>query len=266
MIDGRLDSKGPRGALTRRQAAGALAGLTALAAFGARPAAAGSARNVVLVHGAYADGSCWIDVIERLQAAGYRATAVQNSLASLAEDAAATRRTLAIQEGPTVLVGHSWGGAVISEAGNDPNVSALVYVAARAPDAGEDYAALAKTFPTPPAASGFVRSNGFTQFTEDSFLRDFANGVDPVRAKALYAVQGPIADGLFASKTTGAAWRSKPSWYAVSTQDRTTSPDLERFVAKRMKARTIELPAGHLSMISHSKEIADLIVAAANAG
>jgi pimeloyl-ACP methyl ester carboxylesterase len=221
------------------------------------------ARNVVLVHGAYADGSSWSDVIARLQAAGLNATAVQNPLTSLADDVAATRRILALQDGPTVLVGHSWAGTVISEAGDEPIVSTLVYVAARAPDAGEDYAALAKTFPTPPATAGLVYAGGFAQLNEDAFLNDFANGVDPARARVLYAVQGRIADTLFASKTTVAAWRSKPSWYAVSTQDRTTSPELERFLAKRMKATTIEVESGHLSLITHPQEITDLILSAA---
>ena len=221
------------------------------------------ARNVVLVHGAYADGSCWSDVIGRLQQAGLKATAVQNPLTSLEDDAAATRRILALQDGPTVLVGHSWAGTVISETGDDPKVSALVYVAARAPDAGEDYTALAKQFPTPPASAGLVASGGFEQLDEDHFLNDFANGIDPDRARVLYAVQGRISSKLFDSRTTVTAWKEKPCWYSVSTQDRTTSPELERFLAERMKATTIELESGHLSLISHSKQITDLILDAA---
>ncbi|KAB8315741.1 alpha/beta hydrolase [Tolypothrix campylonemoides VB511288] len=228
--------------------------------------AAVTARNVVLVHGAYADGSSWSEVIRRLQQAGLEATAVQNPLTSLADDVAATRHVLALQDGPTVLVGHSWAGTVISEAGVDPKVSALVYVAARAPDAGEDYTALAKKFPTPPANAGIVHSGGFAQLTEEAFLRDFAGGVDPAKARVLYAVQGRIADTLFTSRTTVAAWRSKPSWYAVSTQDRTTAPELQRFLANRMKANTIELEASHLSIITHPQEIADLILNAAGLG
>src|SRR5438128_4460698 len=133
-----------------------------------------TARNVVLVHGAYADGSCWSEVIGRLQRLGLKATAVQNALTSLTDDVAATRRILALQDGPTVLVGHSWSGTVISEAGADPKVSALVYVAARGPDAGEDYAALAARFPTPPASAGLVKSEGYARLSEESFLRDFA--------------------------------------------------------------------------------------------
>src|SRR3954462_15038483 len=242
--------------------AGAVASLVASSRKTAAHAAVG-ARNVVLVHGAYADGSCWSEVIARLQQLGLSATAVQNPLTSLADDVAATRRILALQDGPTVLVGHSWAGTVISEAGVDPKVSALVYVAARAPDAGEDYTALAAKFPTPPASAGLVKSDGFAQFSEEAFLRDFAGDIEPTKARILYAVQGRISDTLFSGKTTNAAWRSKPSWYAISTEDRTISPELERFMADRMKAKTIEVKASHLSLISHPNEISNLILNAA---
>jgi pimeloyl-ACP methyl ester carboxylesterase len=225
-----------------------------------------AARNVVLVHGAYADGSCWSEVIGRLQLAGLRVTAVQNPLTSLADDVAATRRILALQDGPTVLVAHSWAGTVISEAGGDPRVSALVYVAARAPDAGEDYTALAAQFPTPPASAGLVKSDGFAQLSEEAFLRDFAGDIEPAKARILYAVQGRISDTLFSGNTTNAAWRSKPTWYAISTQDRTISPELQRFMAARMQAKTIEVEASHLSLISHPEAIADLIVSATGPG
>ena len=225
-----------------------------------------AARNVVLVHGAYADGSCWSEVIGRLQLAGLRVTAVQNPLTSLADDVAATRRILALQDGPTVLVAHSWAGTVISEAGGDPRVSALVYVAARAPDAGEDYTALAAQFPTPPASAGLVKSDGFAQLSQEAFLRDFAGDIEPAKARILYAVQGRISDTLFSGKTTNAAWRSKPTWYAISTQDRTISPELQRFMAARMQAKTIEVEASHLSLISHPGAIADLIVSATGPG
>src|SRR3984957_18102365 len=160
------------------------------------------ANNVVLVHGLYADGSSWIDVIPYLQRAGLHVTAVQNPLTSLADDVAATRRALASQDGPTVLVGHSFAGTVISEAGNDPKVSALVYVAARAPDAGEDFGALAAKFPKPPASAGVVRKDGFFWLSEEAFLRDFAGDVEPSRARVLYAVQGRGADALPSTKTT----------------------------------------------------------------
>ena len=221
------------------------------------------ANNVVFVHGAYADGSSWSEVIPLLQAAGLQVTAVQNPLTSLADDVAATNRALDLQNGPTVLAGHSWAGTVITQAGGHENVPALVQVAARAPDAGEDYGKLASTFPPAPATAGLQHANGFAQLSEEAFLSDFANGVESARAKALYAVQGPIADTLFAATTTTAAWHTKPCFYSVSKLDRTTNPDLERFLAKRMEATTIELESGHLAMITHPQDIADLILRAA---
>lgn len=221
------------------------------------------ANNVVLVHGAYADGSSWADVIALLQQQGLRVTSVQNPLTTLDDDAAATTRALDLQDGPTVLAGHSWAGTVISQAGSHPLVSALVYVAARAPDVDEDYAALAAQFPTPPASAGLQKNAGFAQLSQEAFLSDFANGVDQERALVLYATQGPISDTLFASRTTVAAWRDKPSFYSISRNDRTTSPDLERHVAQRMGATTIEVDGGHLAMITHSRQIADLILKAA---
>src|SRR5580692_6036335 len=220
----------------------------------------GTVRNVVLVHGAYADGSSWSEVIERLQGAGLTATAVQNPLTSLADDVAHTRRVLALQDGPTILAGHSFAGTVITEAGIDPHVVGLVYIAARAPDAGEDYAALGQRFPAPPASAGLVYAGGFGGLTEDAFLADFANGVDPVRARVLYAVQGRVSETLFREKTTVEAWRSKPSWYAISRQDRTISPELQRFLAERMNATTVEIDSGHLSLITHPQEVAQLIL------
>lgn len=238
--------------------------LGALAAGLATPALARTpAKNIVLVHGAWADGSCWNEVIPSLQAKGFNVTAVQNPLTSLADDVAATRRVLARQDGPTVLVGHSWGGVPITEAGVDPKVTALVYVAARAPDAGEDFNALAATYPTMPVRAGVVTTDGYSWLTQDAFVRFFAGDVEPAHALTLFATQQPIAANLFAGKTTVAAWREKPSFYAVSANDQTTNPDLERFLAKRMKATTIELPSSHVSMISHPKAITDLVIRAA---
>jgi pimeloyl-ACP methyl ester carboxylesterase len=221
------------------------------------------ARNVVLVHGLFADGSCWSEVIARLQAAGLNATAVQNPLTTFPEAVAAAQRVLARQDGPTVLVGHSFAGMIITEAGMHPNVSALVYVAARAPDAGEDYTALAATFPTPPASAGIVFDGDEGRLSEAAFLRDFAGDLPQARAKVLYAVQEPFQKVLLTGRTTQAAWRSKPSFYAVSKEDRTINPDLERFMAKRMGAKTIEVEASHLALISRPDEIARLILNAA---
>jgi pimeloyl-ACP methyl ester carboxylesterase len=224
------------------------------------------ARNVVLVHGLFADGSCWSEVIGRLQAAGLNATAVQNPLTTLPEAVASAQRVLARQDGPTVLVGHSFSGMIVTEAGMHPNVSALVYVAARAPDAGEDYTALAKKFPTPPASAGIIFDGDEGRLSEEAFLRDFAGDLPEAKAKVLYAVQEPFRKALLTGRTTQAAWRSKPSFYAVSTEDRTINPDLERFMAKRMSAKTIEVKASHLSLISHPEEIASLILEAAQRG
>jgi pimeloyl-ACP methyl ester carboxylesterase len=221
------------------------------------------ARNIVLAHGLFADGSCWTEVVARLQAEGFNATAVQNPLTRLPDAVASVERVLARQDGPTVLVGHSFAGMIISDAGVHPNVSALVYVAARAPDAGEDYPALAKTFPTPPASAGIVFDGDEGRLSEAAFLHDFAGDLPEAKAKVLYAVQEPFQKALLTDKTTNAAWRSKPSWYAVSTEDRTINPDLERFMAKRMGAKTIELKASHLSLISHPEEIARVIMEAA---
>jgi pimeloyl-ACP methyl ester carboxylesterase len=221
------------------------------------------AQNVVLVHGLFADGSCWSEVIARLQRKGIRATAVQNPLTSLQAGVEATQDVLALQQGPTVLVAHSFGGMILTEAGVAPNVSALVYVAARAPDAGEDYAALASQFPTPPASAGIVWSGDYGRLSEEAFLRDFAGDLPADKARVLYAVQEPFKRSLLTDRTTQAAWRSKPSWYAVSTEDRTINPDLERFMAKRMGAKTIEVKASHLSLISQPDTIANLILEAA---
>jgi pimeloyl-ACP methyl ester carboxylesterase len=218
------------------------------------------ARNVVLVHGLFADGSSWSEVIPRLQAAGLNVTSVQNPLTTLPEAVASAECVLARQDGPTVLAGHSFSGMIVTV---HPNVSALVYVAARAPDADEDYTALAKTYPTPPASAGIVFDGDEGRLSEEAFLRDFGGDLPEAKAKVLYAVQEPFNKALLTGKTTHAAWRSKPSYYAVSTEDRTINPDLERFMAKRMGAKTIEVKASHLSLISHPEEITRLILEAA---
>src|SRR4051812_11716232 len=203
--------------------AGTAAALLPWSALAQSPA---GARNIVLVHGLFADGSCWSEVIARLQAEGLNATAVQNPLTTLDAAVAATQRVLARQDGPTVLVGPSFAGMIITEAGVDPTVSAVVYVAARAPDAGEDYTALAKTFPTPPASAGIIFDGDEGRLSEAAFLRDFAGDLPEEKAKVLYAVQEPFQKAVLTGKTTHAAWRSKPSFYAVSTEDRVASAEV----------------------------------------
>jgi pimeloyl-ACP methyl ester carboxylesterase len=220
-------------------------------------------KNVVLVHGLYADGSSWEKVIPLLQAKGLHVTSVQNPLTSFQDDVDAVHRALALQDGPTILVGHSYAGMVISEAGADPKVAGLVYIAARAPDAGEDYPALTRKYPAAPAAAGLVwSSDGYGRLSEDAFVKDFAGDLPAKEAHAYYAVQQPMARAVTAAKTTTAAWHDKPTWYAVSTEDRTINPDLQRFMAKRMGAQTIELASSHVSLLSHPQEVADLIAAA----
>lgn len=222
------------------------------------------AKNIVFVHGLFADGSCWTEVITRLQARGFNCTSVQNPLTNLPEAVAAAVRVLDRQDGPTVFVGHSFSGMILTEAGVHLKVSALVYVAARAPDSGEDYASLAKKFPTPPAAAGILFDGDEGRLTETAFLRDFAGDLPVANAKLLYAVQVPFKKSLLTGKTSQAAWRMKPAFYAVSTEDRTINPDLERFMAKRMDAKTIELKASHMSLISQPDAITRLILEAAD--
>lgn len=221
------------------------------------------ARNIVLVHGLFADGSSWSEVIPLLQARGLNVVSVQNPLTTLPDAVAAAIRVLDRQDGPTVLAGHSFSGMIVTEAGVHPNVSAVVYVAARAPDAGEDFGALAARFPTPPASAGIVYDGDEGRLSEAAFLRDFAGDLPTARARALFAVQQPFNRALLAGRTANAAWRSKPSYYAVSTEDRTINPELQRYLAKRMGAKTIELRSSHVSLISHPTEVTRLILDAA---
>ena len=224
------------------------------------------AKNVVLLHGLFADGSSWSEVIPRLQAAGLNVTSVQNPLTTLPEAVDAALRVLDRQNGPTVLVGHSFSGMIVTDAGVQPKVSAVVYVAARAPDAGEDFADLARRFPAPPASAGIVFDGDEGRLSEEAFLRDFAGDLPEPKARALFAVQWPFHKALLTGRTTNAAWRSKPSWYAVSTDDRTIDPELQRFMARRMGAKTVEVKASHVSLISQPETIANVILEATGVG
>lgn len=246
--------------ITRRTALSSVAVTGATLALG-QPAWAGApaATPIVFVHGLFADGSCWLDVIGLLQQRGYRAISVQNPLTGFAESVDALRRVLDRLTSPCVLVGHSFGGMLITQAGSHPMVRELVYVAARAPDAGEDYGALAKRFPPAPATAGIVYDGDEGQLSEQAFVQDFANGLPRHRAEALYAVQQPFRRALVSATVTAAAWHDRPASYAIATQDRTINPDLQRFMARRMGARTIEVPSGHLAMIVRPDLIAGLV-------
>jgi pimeloyl-ACP methyl ester carboxylesterase len=222
-----------------------------------------SNRNVVLVHGAWADGSSWSRVIPLLQDEGYRVTAVQIPLTSLAEDVAMTRRVLAAQQGPTVLAGHSYGGAVITAAGTDaPHVAGLVYVAAFAPDEGESLNDL-NTKPGPGQTNIRPDAQGFLWLDQDGFPDAFAGGVDRVQARVMAAVQKPIAARVFGDKISRPAWKSKPSWYLISENDRMILPVTQRSMAERMGANLVTVPASHASLVSHPGEVARVIMDAA---
>ena len=224
----------------------------------------GPVKNIVLVHGAFADGSSWAKVIPLLQAKGYNVTAVQNPLTSLADDVAATQRALALQNGPVILVGHSWAGVVITEAGMDPKVVGLVYVAAFAPDQGEVVGELGKAYPPPPAlAAPIVDKQGFLSLPTDAVVKHFASDLPAAEARVVAATQGPIASSVFGAQVSGVAWKTKPSWYIVSKLDAAIAPDEERFFAKRMKATTTELNTSHVSMLSQPKAVAAVIMDAA---
>ena len=224
-----------------------------------------SKTSIVLVHGAFADGSSWNKVIPLLEAEGFTVTAVQNPLKSLSEDVATTKRVLDAQKGDVVLVGHSYGGAVITEAAaGNSKVKALVYVAAFAPDAGETLGALGERFPAAPLGTAVVPDSAGFLFIDRAKVADvFANDLPKDEAALLAATQKPLAAAIFGEPLKAAAWKSIPSWYVVSTQDKAINPDLERFMAKRMNAKTKELKASHVSFISNAPEIAKVIESAA---
>lgn len=221
-------------------------------------------KNIVLVHGAFADGSSWSKVIPLLEAKGFHVVSVQIPLTSLADDVATTKRAIALQDGPVVLVGHSYGGAVITEAGNDPKVARLVFVAAFAPDTGESVIQLIQQFPTPPLNSQLTAdSEGFLSVTPKGIAEDFAQDTSKAEQRLLTATQGPLnASALFAT-VDSAAWRTKPAWFVVASDDRAISPDLERTEAATMGAATITLDSSHVAMISHPFAVAALIEKAA---
>jgi pimeloyl-ACP methyl ester carboxylesterase len=226
-----------------------------------------AARNIVLVHGAWADGSCWSKVIALLEARGFHVVAVQNPLTSLADDVAATKRIIALQDGPVILVGHSYAGVVITEAGNDPKVVGLVYVAAFAPGEGESINSVSKPYPPAPLGGELqLDTQGFLTASRKGIAEDMAQDLPGSEQQILTATQGQTAAAVFGATVTTAAWRSKPSWAVIAGNDRAIPPQLEKDEAAKIKATSITLPANHLAMLSHPREVAGVIEqAAANA-
>ena len=223
-----------------------------------------NASNVILVHGAWADGSSWSKVIPLLLARGLRVTAVQLPLTSLKDDAATVKRALALVDGPTVLVGHSYGGVAITEAGNDPKVAGLVYIAAFAPDVGQSAGSLgASAEPAPMGLEVRPDAAGFLKLTEAGVKNDFAQDLSPAEKNLLFAAQAPTAAAALGENVSTAAWKTKPSWYLVATNDRAIQPSLERAMAKTIKAKAVEVAASHVAMLARPQETADLILEAA---
>ncbi|WP_159717499.1 alpha/beta fold hydrolase [Geminicoccus flavidas] len=243
-------------------AAASVAGPAHAASPGGRPVGQ-APRNVVLVHGAFADGSGWRGVYDELTARGYRVTIVQNPLTSLADDVAATSRVLARQDGPTILVGHSYGGTVITQAGVDPKVAGLVYVSALAPDVGESTGDQFAEIPAPPSFVIETGADGFGFVNMEKFKIGFAGDTSDAGAAFLRDSQVPINMAIFGEKVTHAAWRTKPSWAVVATEDRAIDPKLLRHTARRIGAVTREVEGSHVVFLTQPKAVADVIDEAA---
>jgi pimeloyl-ACP methyl ester carboxylesterase len=219
--------------------------------------------SVVIVHGAFADGSDWAKVVPLLQAEGIKVTVVQNPLTSLADDVAATQRVLNNQDNGVVLVGHSWGGTVISQVGTDQKVRGLVYVAAFAPDAGQASKDLGKDFPAPPGVKDIAADkNGFLYMTRQGMATGFAQDLPTAQTDIMTATQGPIRASAFGDMTTAAAWKGKPSWYVVAREDRMIQPDLQRAFAKKIGAQVTEVEASHVPQQSRPADVANVIIQA----
>lgn len=222
--------------------------------------------TAVLVHGAFADGSSWAKVIPLLQAQGLKVVAIQNPLTSLADDASAAKRAIANATGPVILVGHSWGGVVITEAGGDPKVKSLVYVAAFAPDAGQSVATVSQGYPTAPGLSSLViDSFGFITLSEQTMMNDFAQDLPADQTRVMAVTQGPWSQTCLTDKVGAAAWKSKKSWFVVANQDRMILPQMQQDMAKKIGATTSSVDASHVPMISHPDVVAKAILDAASA-
>jgi pimeloyl-ACP methyl ester carboxylesterase len=244
-------------------AALAAVGLAATAEVRAQDASPPPVKNVVLVHGAFADGSGWRGVYDDLTGRGYRVTIVQNPLTSLADDVAATKRALDRQDGPAILVGHSWGGTVITEAGVDEKVAGLVYVSALSPDAGETTAQQYEGFTTPPEFVIETHADGFGIIKPDNFKAAFAADTSDADAAFMRDSQVPIKMSAFGTKLEHAAWREKPSWAVIATDDKAFDQKMLQAMAKRMGADITEVPASHAVFKTQAKVVADVIDEAA---
>lgn len=221
--------------------------------------------NVVLVHGAFADGSSWSKVIPLLEAKGLTVVAVQNPLTSLADDVAATKRAIALQNGPVLLVGHSWGGAVITEAGNDPKVAGLVYVAAGAPDEGQSFGEMSQLAPAAPGTAEIrPDASGFLSLTAKGIKEDFAQDLPEAETRLIFVTQGPWSVKALGDKISKAAWKTKPSWYIAASEDRMINPDLQQTLARKIKATTLTIEASHVPMVSQPEKVAAFILEAAS--
>jgi pimeloyl-ACP methyl ester carboxylesterase len=223
--------------------------------------------NIVLVHGAWADGSSWSAVIERLQAHGFRVIAPQFPMTALADDVARLRQVLNFQDGPTIVVGHSYGGQIMTALGTDaPNVVGLVYIAAFGLDEGESLGALLAQGPGTPALEHlFTDKQGFGWLSEDDFVNHFAADVEPAKAKVMYAEQQALAGSAFADVMGTPAWKSVPSWYLVAKDDQAIPPEAEMQFAQRMGATTVEVASSHVAMVSHPDAVAEFVEQAAEA-
>lgn len=223
-------------------------------------------QNILLVHGAWADGASWTNLIASLHADGYNVSAVQLPLTSLADDVAVVQRALARETGKTLLVGHSYGGVVITQAGLDPKVAGLVYVSAFAPDAGESALSLNGTVPATPISADFVPdAAGFLKISDAGISADFAQDLSPANQVTIAATQGPIsAPNALGATVSSVAWKQLPTWFVIASNDRVISPALEATMATRMKATTLTLQSGHLSMISHTPEVTAFVEQAAS--
>jgi pimeloyl-ACP methyl ester carboxylesterase len=237
----------------------ALAAVPAAVAVAQQPTT-GVVKNVVLVHGAFADGTSWSKIIPRLEAKGYHVVAVQNPLTSLADDVAATKRIIDLQDGPVILVGHSWGGAVITQAGDDPKVAGLVYVAAYAPEVGQSANEASGPFGITPGQKQIqVDKAYFASLSPEGITEDFAQGLPMDERRLVLAVQGQSYGPMFDEKLTVAAWKTKPSWYVISADDRMLPPAMEEAAAKKMNATATTLPTCHVAMLQDPAKVADVI-------